>query len=80
MARIDGVSDAHAGILVRFAYWFAKRMVGKVPEPLRVTARHPCIFQAYGAFEFALERARRVSPALKALASLKAAALVGCPF
>jgi hypothetical protein len=31
-------------------------------------------------YEFALGRARRVDARLKALAGLKAAALVGCPF
>jgi alkylhydroperoxidase family enzyme len=55
-------------------------MFGKVPEPLAVAAHHPWIFRGYTSYEFALGRARRVDARLKALAELKAAALVGCPF
>src|SRR5206468_2028745 len=80
MARIAGVPPARAGLLVRFACRFATRMFGKVPEPLTVAAHHPWIFRGYTGYEFALGRARRVEPRLKALAGLKAAALVGCPF
>ena len=80
MARIDGVPESKAGLLVRFAYWFSRRRLGRVPEPLAVAAHHPKILQAYGAYEFALERARLVDKRLKALAGIKAAALVGCPF
>jgi hypothetical protein len=80
MARIAGVSRSRAGLVVRLAYRFAERMFGKVPEPLTVAAHHAWIFRAYAGYEFALGRARRVEPRLKALAGLKAAALVGCPF
>ena len=74
MARIAGVPPARAGLLVRFACRFATRMF------LTVAAHHPWIFRGYTGYEFALGRARRVEPRLKALAGLKAAALVGCPF
>ena len=80
MARIVGVPAQRAGRLVRFAYWLSKRRLGKVAEPLEVAAHHRWIFRAYGAYEFALERARLVEPRLKALAGIKAAALIGCPF
>ena len=40
MARIEGIAEGKAGLLARLAYWFARRRVGKVPEPLRVYARH----------------------------------------
>jgi hypothetical protein len=80
MARIEGTPAARAGLMVRIAYWFSRRMVGAVTKPLAVAARHPWILQAYGGYEFALARARRVHPRLKRLASLKAAAMVGCPF
>ena len=71
MARIAGVPPARAGLLVRFAYRFAQRMFGKVPEPLTVAAHHPWIFRAYMSYEFGLGRARRVDARLKALAGLK---------
>ena len=80
MARIAGVTPARAGLVARVAYRFAARMFGRVPEPLTVAAHHPWVFRASTGYEFALGRARRVEPRLKALAGLKAAALVGCPF
>jgi hypothetical protein len=80
MARIEGLPANRAPLLVRIAYWMARRMVGKVPEPLTVTAHHPQVFRAYTGYEYFLAKANRVDAKLKALASLKAAALVGCPF
>lgn len=80
MARIEGVPRHKAGLFVRLAYWLSKRIVGKVVEPVMITAHHPWIFRAYGAYEFMLGRARLVDARLKTLASLKAAALIGCPF
>jgi hypothetical protein len=80
MSRITGVSEQKANIFVRLAYWFSKKRVGKVVEPLAVSAHHPWIFRGYDAYEFALERAYLVEGKLKALASIKAATLVGCPF
>ena len=80
MARIAGVPPSRAGLMVRFAYRMSKRIVGKVTAPLTVAAHHPWIFRGYTGYEFALSKARLVDARLKALASLKAAALVGCPF
>lgn len=80
MARIAGVPEASAPWLVRLAYRLARRRLGRIPEPVAVTAHHAWIFRGMGAFELALERARLVDPKLKALAELKTAALVGCPF
>ena len=80
MARIAGVPEKRAGLLVRFAYSFSRRRFGKVAEPLTVTAHHRRIFQAYGAYEFLLDKAKLVEPKLKALAAIKSATLIGCPF
>jgi hypothetical protein len=80
MARIQGVAPERAGLMVRFAYWLSRRMFGMVPEPLAVTAHNDWVFRAYGAYEFALGKAAEVDARLKALAGVKAAALVGCPF
>jgi hypothetical protein len=80
MARIEGVPAERAGLLVRFAYWFTRRSVGKVVEPLAIAAHHGAIFQGYSAYEFALTRAKKVPVRLKTLASLKAGSLVGCLF
>jgi hypothetical protein len=80
MARIQGIPEESASWWLRISYWLARRRVRRVPEPLMVKAKHPAIFWAYGSYELMLERARRLDPKLKALASLKAATLVGCPF
>ena len=55
------------------AYRFARRRLGKVPEPVTITAHHPWIFHGMSGYELALERARRVEAKLKALAEIKAA-------
>ncbi len=80
MARIGGVPEREAGLATRLAYWFSRRRLGKVAEPLQVTAHHPTLLRGYGAFELALERSSRVDDRLKDLAGLKAATLIGCPF
>lgn len=80
MSRIAGIPQNRAGWFARFAYRFSERRLGKVAEPLTVTAHHASIFRAYGAYEFFLDRAKLVEPKLKALAGIKAAALIGCPF
>lgn len=80
MARITGVSPRNASLEARSVYWMAKRRLKRVPEPITVTAHHAWILRGYGAFEFALERSRQVDAKLKALASIKTATLIGCPF
>jgi hypothetical protein len=80
MARLNGLDGRAAGWNARFVYWLAKRKVGRVPEPVTIYAHHPNLLRGYGAFEMFLERAKKVDARLKNLASLKVAALVGCPF
>jgi hypothetical protein len=80
MARIDGVSDAQAGLLTRGVFSGAKRVAGQVPEPLRIMAHSKPVMWADAIFELALQRAHAVPPRLKNLASIKVAALVGCVF
>jgi hypothetical protein len=80
MARIEGVPANRASWLARLVYWLSRRMVGKVPEPLTVTAHHPSVFRAYVGYEYYLAKAKRVDARLKSLAGVKAAAMVECPF
>ena len=80
MARIEGVPPDRAGFVARLAYWFSRRLVGKVTSPLAVVAHDRPILQAYCGYEYFLGKARRVDRRLKTLASLKAASMVGCPF
>ncbi|HEV2176008.1 MAG TPA: hypothetical protein VGW33_02215 [Terriglobia bacterium] len=78
MARIEAARKP--GLFARFSYWYCRRSFGKVAEPLTVAAHHPSISWGSGMFELALARSRRVDAKLKALAGIKAATLVGCPF
>ena len=80
MARIVGVPEERAGLFTRFAYWFARRMVGRVPEPMTIQAHAPAILRAVSGFEFFLGRSSLVPKRLKTLAGIKTATLVGCPF
>jgi hypothetical protein len=43
-------------------------------------ALQPGVLRAIGSYELWLQRWKRIDPRLKALAGLKAAALVGCPW
>jgi hypothetical protein len=80
MGRIAGLAAERAGWLARLGYWFSMRRFGRVVEPLAVAAHHGGILFGYSAYELALDRAQLVDKRLKVLASLKVAALVGCPF
>lgn len=80
MARIEGAEKGNAGWFARFVYRMAGKRLGKLPEPLTVTAQHRTLFKGYAGFEYALERSRAVDPKLKALAEIKTSSLVGCPW
>jgi len=86
MARIEGVGANQATLLVRLLYRLVRRKLGKltgratVPAPIRITAHHPRLLMALGQMEMGQEAARSVPAALKTLASVKAATLIGCPY
>ncbi|MGH9687975.1 MAG: hypothetical protein ACRD5K_12880 [Candidatus Acidiferrales bacterium] len=69
-----------AGLFVRFAYWVTQRKLKKLPAPVQITAHHPRILWGYAQMEQAQLAVKRVEPALKNLAELRVATLVGCPF
>jgi hypothetical protein len=80
MARISGVEAQQAGIVTRFLYWITKRKVGRVILPFKITAHQPRLLFAVGGMEMGQQALCAVDPKLKALASIKTATLVGCPF
>jgi 4-carboxymuconolactone decarboxylase len=86
MARIQGVEPAQASWYTRLVYWFVKRKVGQITgkkslvEPVRITAHHPRLLKALGQMEMGQEAATSVPVALKSLAGIKAATMIGCPF
>jgi hypothetical protein len=86
MARIKGVEPHEAGWFTRFIYWMTRRSIGRLTgtprliEPVQITAHHPRLLKGVGQMEMAQAAATSVPVALKALASIKAATLIGCPF
>ena len=80
MARIDGIQDADASAIQRFVFRTAAKQVGAVPEPLRIMAHSSGTMWSSGLFQMAFDRAGSVTPRLKTLACLKAAAMIGCVF
>jgi AhpD family alkylhydroperoxidase len=79
-SRVAGIAPGRGGLLTRFVYRIARRGYGRVPLPLQVTARSPWIFRGYVGFEYALQHARSVDPALVDLACTRVAQLADCPF
>lgn len=80
MARIQGIEPAEAGLFTRFVYWMTRRKLGRVILPVKIAAHHPRLLRAIGAMEAGQAAAQSVPAPIKALAGLKAATLVGCPF
>jgi len=80
MARISGVEAKDGGLFVRLAYFMTRRKVGRVVTPITIVAHHPRLLRALAHMELGQEAARTVSPQLKALAQVKVAMLIGCPF
>lgn len=80
MQRIEGISGEKANLFTRAIYSAVRRKIGRVPEPMRITAHQPRLLAALGAMEMAQDAIHTVDPALKALAEIKTAVLIGCPF
>ncbi len=80
MARIAGIAPREGGLFVRLAYFMTKRKVGRVVTPIKIVAHHPRLLRALAHMELGQGAAKMVSPQLKALAQLKVATLIGCPF
>lgn len=77
MARIEGSKPR--SLFQRFAYWMMKRMMGRVPEPVRIAAYSPPVFKARLNMERAMMKLA-VDPALVTLAQIRTAQRIGCPF
>ncbi len=79
MARIEGVSDRQANLFTRSIYSAVKRKIGRVPEPMRISAHQPRLLAALGAMEMAQEAIHSADAVAKALAGVKSAMMIGCP-
>ncbi len=79
MARIDGVT--HGGsLLARIAFFMTRRRLGKVIRPIRIHALHGRLLYGLAQMEMAQEKATSVPVAVKALAQIRIAMRIGCPF
>jgi len=80
MPRIEGVSEHTRNPLLRLIFGLTRRRFGRPVEPLYGYARSGPFLAGMIGLELGMERAHRVDAKLKALAELRVAALVGCPF
>lgn len=83
---MEGLEQHQASWYMRLVYWLVRRKIGKITgssrlvEPVKITAHHPRLLKAYGQMEMGVEAATSVPASLNALAGIKTATLVGCPF
>lgn len=80
MARLNGVQDNEAGLFVRLAFGYIRRKYGLVMQSARIAALNPRLLKAVSAMERGQQALRSIDPALVALAEIKVATLIGCPF
>lgn len=84
MARIEGAKPSKLGLfhgsLTRILYFMVKRRLGRVVMPVQIAARHAKLLWGYAQMELALDKSCLLEGALKNLAQLRVATLVGCPF
>ncbi len=84
MARIRGADPSQQGLLsglfTRVIYSLVKRKLGRVVMPVQIVAHHSRILWGYAQMEQSFVSSDLVDTALKDLAQLRVATLVGCPF
>ena len=84
MVRIAGADPRQQGLFhglfMRIIYSMTKRKLGRVVMPVKITAHHPKLLWGYGQMEQSFLSSHLVDAALKNLAQLRVATLVGCPF
>lgn len=86
MARLQGVEPQAAGWFTRALYGLVRRKLreltgqARLAEPVQITAHHTRLLVALGQMEMGQAAASSVPARLKTLASIKAAALIGCPY
>ncbi len=88
MARIATVPAANSGPLLKVAYHFGRRHLGKLAgrqpermlEPMELFAHVPKLLRSYGQLEQATAKLHAVDKRLMNLAELKAATLTQCEY
>src|SRR5215475_11586283 len=90
MGRIEGVSRAQAGPIVKLVYRFGpkamKKLTGRDPqtgsgiEPMEIWAHQPKMMMGMGRFNQAVRKGKSVDERTKNLVELKGAQMIGCEF
>ncbi len=80
MQRIEGLEARQAGWFTKVVYWMTRRKVGRLVQPIKITAHSPRLLRAVGTMEMAQAAVKSVDVALKWLVKIKAATLIGCPY
>ena len=90
MGRIEGVSRAQAGPIVKLVYRFGpkamKKLTGRDPqtgngiEPMEIWAHQPKMMLGMGWFNQAVRNGKTVDARIKNLVELKGAQMIGCEF
>src|SRR5215471_1373426 len=90
MGRIEGVSRAQAGPIVKLVYRFGpkamKKLTGRDPqtgngiEPMEIWAHQPKMMMGMGWFNQAVRNGKTVDARIKNLVELKGAQMIGCEF
>jgi alkylhydroperoxidase family enzyme len=90
MARIDGISRAKAGPVVKLIYRFGPRMMKKLTgrdpqagngiEPFEIWAYQPKMMMAMGKFNQAIRKGKSVDERIRNMVELKGAQMIGCEF
>jgi alkylhydroperoxidase family enzyme len=90
MARIEGVSKAQAGPVVKLVYRFGpgmmKKMTGRDPrtgngiEPIEIWAHQPRMLVGMGRFNQAVRTGKSVDERIRNLVELKGAQMIGCEY
>ncbi|PVU81417.1 carboxymuconolactone decarboxylase family protein (plasmid) [Cellulomonas sp. WB94] len=88
MTRLAPVRTATAKGWLRITYWFTARAIERLTdrrleamiEPIQVYARNPRLLRGYAAIERATAGLHALPKRLRALAELRAATMIACPF
>jgi alkylhydroperoxidase family enzyme len=79
-ARIKGLEENEAPILIKPLYMAYKKIVGKVTSSVKVQAHRPSIAWFANLLGIAIERSKKVEPRLHFLVQFRTAQIVECPF
>ena len=80
MARIRGIEEKKAPLLIRVVMGKVRKMMGKDLTPMKIQARVPRVFWVNFLTELLLGQKARIPLRLRTLIQIRTAARVGCPF